>query len=72
MNENRLTEVLATQILGWKLAPGRFIKPGRAWTPAWRFAPFTQIEDAFALLDSAGGTFTLATDASGGVPLKFM
>jgi len=62
MSDERLTEKLAAHVLGWKAAPGRFIKPNRAWTPSWRFAPLTNLEDAFALLDSSGSDYTLATN----------
>ena len=59
MNEDRLTEILAVQVMRWRVAPGRYIKRGRAWIPSWRFAPFTKIEDAFELLEAAGSIFTL-------------
>jgi hypothetical protein len=62
MNDDRLTEKLAAQILGWKAAPGRFIKSDRAWTPSWRFAPLTNLEDAFVLLDASASAYTLATN----------
>lgn len=66
MNDDRLTEKLASVVLGWKTAPGRFIKPGRGWTPRWHFAPFTKIEDAFLLLDRVASDYTLAADKGGG------
>jgi hypothetical protein len=54
MTDDRLTDLLATRVLGWKPAPDRFLKPDRGWTPRWQFAPFKRIEDAFLLLDRAG------------------
>jgi hypothetical protein len=54
MNDDRLTDLLAARVLGWKPAPDRFLKPDRGWTPRWQFAPFKRIEDAFLLLDRAG------------------
>lgn len=63
MSEARLTELLAGRVLGWKPAPGRFIKPDRGWTPTWQFAPLKRIEDAFLLLDRAAGDYTLESAA---------
>lgn len=65
MNDDRLTERLATQVLGWKTAPGRLIKPGRAWTPSWRFAPLTNLDHAFDLLDHAASAYTLTMNSGG-------
>jgi hypothetical protein len=65
MNDERLTEKLAVQVMGWKVAPGRFLKSGRAWTPSWRFSPLTNLEQAFNLLDHAANGYTLATDKNG-------
>ena len=65
MNDNRLTEALAIRVMGWRLAPGRFIKPDRGWTPSWRFAPLIKLEDAFELLDVCGCAYTLSGNAAG-------
>ncbi len=62
LNDKRLTEELAIQVMGWKTAPGRFIKPGGGWTPAWRFAPFANLEQAFALLDRAATAYIISTN----------
>jgi hypothetical protein len=62
VNDDRLTEKLAAVVLGWKTAPGRFIKPDRGWTPRWSFAPFTKVEDAFLLLDRASSHYSLTTN----------
>jgi len=66
MNDDRLTEKLAAEVLGWKIAPGRFLKPDRGWTPRWHFAPLTKIEDAFLLLDRVANHYTLTADESEG------
>lgn len=65
MNDDRLTEKLAAQVLGWKAVPGRFIKPGRGWTPTWRFAPLTNVDQAFDLLDATASAYTLTTNTDG-------
>jgi hypothetical protein len=59
MNDARLTEKLVSMVLGWKLAPGRFIKPDRGWTPRHRFAPLTRLDDAFQLVDRVATTCKL-------------
>ena len=66
MSDERLTRKLGVQVMGWKSAPGRFIKPGRAWTPGWRFSPLTSVEDGFALFDAAASAYTLAAQEGGG------
>jgi hypothetical protein len=65
MDDNRLTEQLAAQILGWKAAPDRFIKSGRSWIPKWRFQPLVDLEDAFQLLDQAAHRYSLTRDRHG-------
>src|ERR1039458_3164713 len=42
---------LAELLLGWRIAPGRFIKAGKSWCPQWRFRPFEKPADALQLLD---------------------
>jgi hypothetical protein len=51
MNDDRLTEKLVSIVLGWKLAPGRFIKPDRGWSPRHRFVPCKSLDDAFQLVE---------------------
>jgi hypothetical protein len=48
-----LTNMLAQQVLGWSPAPDRFLRGNRRWIPRWRFAPLTNLADAFRLLDAA-------------------
>jgi len=64
MSDDRLTETLAAQILGWKATPDRFIKAGRSWIPRWRFRPFAELADAFRLLDHAADHYILTGDRS--------
>ena len=65
MTDAQLTVKLATEVLGWKAAPGRFIKPGRSWTPSWRFAPLENIAQAFDLLDAGAAAYKLSGDTDG-------
>ena len=64
MNDDRLTEKLAQQVLGWTATPDRFIKSGRSWIPRWRFRPFAELADAFRLLDHAADHYTLTRNGS--------
>jgi hypothetical protein len=59
MTRAQLTTLLAEQVMGWKSAPGRFVKSGRTWIPDWRFAPFARLEDAFFLLNRAAKDYEL-------------
>jgi hypothetical protein len=52
-NEDELAARLAERLLGWRIGPDRFIKPGRSWSPRSRFRPFEKIADSFQLLDRA-------------------
>jgi hypothetical protein len=63
MNDERLTEELACHLMGWRLAPDRFMKSGRSWIPRWRFTPLTSLEHAFQLLDRAASKYTLTAVA---------
>jgi hypothetical protein len=65
MSDNQLTERLAVQVLGWRRAPGRFIKPGRGWTPDWCFQPLVNLADAFQVLDRAGAKYKLSCERDG-------
>jgi len=64
MTEEALTAALAERVMGWKVAPDRFIKSGRSWIPRWRFRPLAEIADAFRLLDHAAAHYTLTRDCS--------
>ena len=63
MYDTQLTAAVVEAVLGWRAAPGRFLKPGRSWTPRSRFKPLIRLEDAFLLLDSARCTCVLSIGA---------
>lgn len=65
MSDAQLIDELASRVMGWKVASGRFVKPSRSWIPKWRFAPLERLEDAFLLLDNSRATFTLAQSTDG-------
>jgi hypothetical protein len=63
----QLTDMLAERVMGWRLAPGRYVKSDRGWTPRWRFQPLQQTADAFRLLERAAPqeyTVGAATDGN--------
>jgi hypothetical protein len=51
--DDRLTSLLAVQVMGWGLAPDRYLLRDRRWMPRWRFQPMVRLEDAFQLLEAA-------------------
>lgn len=76
MTSTQLTNVLAQKVMGWSVAPGRYLMENRRWKPAWRFQPTKRLEDAFRLLDAAnpeeysissrrGGAFTVRVQIGG-------
>jgi hypothetical protein len=76
MTTPELTGVLAQKVMGWTVAPGRYLMENRRWIPAWRFQPMKKLEDAFRLLDAAdpeeysingrrGGAFKVRVQISG-------
>jgi hypothetical protein len=44
---------LAKSVMGWSLAPDRFLLGKRSWIPRWRFQPTLRLDDAFHLLAEA-------------------
>jgi hypothetical protein len=55
----QLPAALAQRVLGWTVAPERFLTGRRGWIPRWHFQPLKRVEDAFKLLDAAATGFTL-------------
>ena len=67
MNDERLTEQLARQVMGWKVGPDRFVLGGRKWQPRWYFQPIEHLQDAFRLLEQAQPEgYTMGADENGG------
>ena len=65
MTSDELTRALIEHLLGWRVAPERFLKGGRSWEPRWRFQPLRHIENACQLLEKAGGSYTLSKAPDG-------
>jgi hypothetical protein len=64
-NPERLIDELVRRVMGWQVAPGRFIKAGRCWIPRRRFQPLANLDHAFQLLDASRGTYSVAGTGSG-------
>jgi hypothetical protein len=64
MTDERLTDELA-RALGWRKAPGRYLKSGRSWIPESRFRPLLDLRDAFRVLDTASGDYSLLAKPGG-------
>ena len=65
MTDNALIDLLAEQVLYWRVAPDRFLKRNRSWLPKWRFNPIQRLEDAFLLLDHSQPTRYVISQTGG-------
>ena len=65
MTEPCIADELARRVLGWRPARDRYVKPGRSWVPRSRFRPFSDIRDAFRLLDAVTRHYSLIASPSG-------
>src|SRR4051794_1860153 len=70
MSQEHLTGVLAERVMGWTVAPDRFLTGDRHWISRWRFQPFDDIKDAFLLLKAAGASLVLTVATDGAVTSK--
>jgi len=69
MSDQFLTDELA-RLMGWTPRRDRYVKPDRRWIPKWRFSPFTNVEDAFELLDKVADRFTLTGGSGASVTVE--
>ena len=53
MNDNTIVNLLAQQVMYWRVGPDRFLTGHRSWIPRWRFQPTERLDDAFRLLEQA-------------------
>ena len=65
MIDELLTDKLVTLVMGWRLAPGRYIQTGRGWSPRSRFRPLVELRDAFRLLTTASDDYCLVAKPGG-------
>lgn len=66
MTAETLIQQLAQRVMGWNVAPDRFLIGNRSWIPRWRFQPLEGLEDAFRLLEKAKPEhYSMGLDASG-------
>ena len=61
-----LTTLLARRVMGWDVAPDRFLVGKRKWMPRWRFQPEENLEAAFRLLRAAAPQkYTISRERTG-------
>lgn len=66
MTTDQFTAILAERVMGWQLAPQRFLMGDRRWQPRWRFQPTERLEDAFSLLEKAApNEYSMGDDGTG-------
>jgi hypothetical protein len=65
MTPAQITSILAERIMGWRTAPGRFLKSNREWLPTRRFQPLKSADDAFRILEVTSATFSLVQAGNG-------
>jgi hypothetical protein len=65
MSTEQLTRILAERVMGWRIAPGRFLKSGRAWLPTWRFQPLKRLDHALELLNRATEVYAITSRKNG-------
>ncbi len=66
MTDESLTALLAQKVMGWSVAPDRFLVGNRSWIPRWRFQPAEKLDDAFRLLEKAEPEhYSMGLDGSG-------
>ena len=65
MTCNQLTSLLAELVMGWRVAPDRFLVGNRRWITLSRFRPFDRVQDALRLLSAAATEFSLTQTADG-------
>jgi len=68
MTNEELTALLAKSVMGWGVAPDRFLTGNRGWMPRWRFQPAVNLSDAWRLLEKAAPqAYNVSGDGEGNV-----
>lgn len=71
MTNDILSAMLAEKILGWRVAPDRFLTGDRQWIPRWRFQPADKLDDAFRLLEEAAPQeYSISGDDKGSIHVR--
>lgn len=61
VSDEELTSELVTRGMRWRLAPDRYLKPGRSWTSRSRFRPLVDADDALRVLEAVADEYTLTS-----------
>jgi hypothetical protein len=66
VTSKQITAALAARVMGWGIAPERFLLGNRRWIPRWRFQPTEKLDDAFKLLEKAAPrAYAMGDDGEG-------
>jgi hypothetical protein len=66
MSDEQLTTELAVRAMGWRLAPGRYLKPG-GWTSRSGFRPLVDVNDSFRALEAVTNDYSIVAKPGKGV-----
>jgi hypothetical protein len=69
-SDKSITENLVIRLRGLRVAKGRFLKADKSWVAGWKFAPLTNLNASFDLLEAANSNYTLRTNTSGASEAK--
>ena len=68
MTSDHLAAILAERVMGWSVAPDRFMTGNRGWLSRWRFQPTEKLADALRLLEKAAPEeYNMRGDSEGNV-----
>jgi hypothetical protein len=71
MQAEKLITILAERVMGWRVAPDRFLMSDRRWLPRWRFLPTEKIEHALWVLEKVKPQkYSIEGDALGNIRVK--
>jgi hypothetical protein len=65
VTERLACDALAHRVLGWRLAPNRYLQAERTWIPRSRFRPLTDVRDALRLVDALTKDYSLIANPDG-------
>jgi hypothetical protein len=72
MSDEHLITELAVRAMRWRLAPGRYLKTDRGWTPRSAFRPLTDLNDAFRALEAVTRDYSLISIPGGGFRVRLL
>lgn len=67
MSDEQLTSALVERAMRWRLAPGRYLKPGGGWTSRSGFRPLVDVRDALQALEAVTGDYSILAKPGEGI-----